>query len=231
MSEGTTKNIDLIRQNLDRIKARMESACRRSGRSLQSVTLVAVSKGQSVDHIQAAYQLGVRDFGENYVQELQEKRNLLPQDIRWHFIGPLQSNKIRMMGRVHLFHAADRVKILSELNRSNQNSHPLDVLLQVNLSGEESKHGFNPATLESEWSELSSLTGIRIRGLMTLPPPSLRPDDNREFFRQLAKLAKSWGASFLSMGMSDDFEIAIEEGATHIRIGTLLFGPRNQRQA
>lgn len=213
------------------ILERVKQSCQRAKRDPNSVTLVAVSKKQPIELIQQAYDLGIRDFGENYVQELTEKREQLPSDIRWHFIGPLQSNKIKLLGEVALIHSVDRLSLCEELAKKSVASGSREVLVQVNLSNEVTKHGFSADGLKDSLATMSSLKGIKLRGLMTMPPPVTSPEQNRVYFRQLRECAAGLERHLippiaLSMGMSDDFEVAIEEGATHIRVGTLLFGDR-----
>jgi pyridoxal phosphate enzyme (YggS family) len=236
---GPQKSEDALGGNMKRdleirwrsIQEKVLRSCKRSQRDPAAVTLVAVSKKQPIELIRKAYDLGIRDFGENYVQELVEKRAALPSDIRWHFIGPLQTNKIKLLGEVALVHSIDRLSLAEELHRKRLGLVPQDVLIQVNISNEETKHGFILDQLREGVEAISRLQGLRVRGLMTMPPPASVPEDNRKYFQQLRSASDLLGQYLqkpvvLSMGMSDDFEVAIEEGATHIRVGTLLFGER-----
>jgi PLP dependent protein len=217
------------------LEARMWSACERAGRDPGEVVLIGASKNQAVARMQAVYDAGLRRFGENRVQETEEKQPALPADIEWHLLGPLQSNKVRRA--VQLFdvvHSIDRLKILRALEREAVAAgRSLEAFLEVNLAGEESKHGFAPAALPAAADELARCSALRFGGLMAIPPPGERPEDSRPWFQRLrelrdvlrARLGERFSGS-LSMGMSDDFEVAIEEGATHVRVGTALFGPR-----
>ena len=198
-------------------------------------TLVAVSKTKPVADIQALYDLGQRDFGENYVQELLEKQAQLPADIRWHFIGHLQSNKVKYIAPfVHLIQGIDSEKLLREVSKQAvKNDRTIDVLLQVHIAQEETKFGFDAAELNTLLTALNAapLPGIRIRGLMGMASFSSDPVLVRSEFRSLAELfrpmaAKLTGFDVLSMGMSGDYRLALEEGSTLVRIGSLLFGSR-----
>jgi len=220
-----------------RIHARIEEACRRGGRPPGSVVLVGASKTQPVATLAAAWDAGLRVFGENRVQEALAKSPELPPGIEWHLIGPLQSNKVRPA--VELFravHSIDRPRIAEALDReAAARGRTLDGFLEINLGGEESKHGFSPEGLADAVRPLAGLTHLRIVGLMAIPPQGDDPEDSRPWFRQLRALRDDlaarpeWQAfpGWLSMGMSDDFEVAVEEGATHVRVGTALFGPRD----
>lgn len=195
------------------------------------VTLVAVSKTKPVEDIQALYDMGQRDFGENYVQELVEKEAVLPKDIRWHFIGHLQSNKVKYIAPfVHLVHGVDSLKLLKEINKqAAKNNRVIDCLLQIHIAKEETKFGFD----EQEFQQLTlpgDLKNIRITGLMGMASFSDDKDLVREEFRNLKRLYDTDARlSTLSMGMSGDYTIAIEEGSNMVRIGSLLFGERNYK--
>ena len=224
-------------ERLARIHARIEEACRRGGRPPGSVVLVGASKTQPVATLAAAWDAGLRVFGENRVQEALAKSPELPSGIEWHLIGPLQSNKVRPA--VELFravHSIDRPRIAEALDReAAARGRTLDGFLEINLGGEESKHGFSPDGLADAVRPLAGLTHLRIVGLMAIPPQGDDPEGSRPWFRQLRALRDDlaarpeWQAfpGWLSMGMSDDFEVAVEEGATHVRVGTALFGPRD----
>lgn len=196
-------------------------------------TLVAVSKTKPVEDIQALYDLGQRDFGENYVQELVEKQAVLPKDIRWHFIGHLQSNKVKYIAPfVHLIHGVDSLNLLKEINKQAiKNNRVIDCLLQIHIAKEETKFGFD----EQEFQQLTlpaDLKNIRICGLMGMASFSDDKDLVREEFRNLKRLYDTdTSLSTLSMGMSGDYTIAVEEGSTMVRIGSLLFGERNYKQS
>jgi len=220
--------------NLETIRQRIKAACERAGRDVDSVTLLAVSKTHPPETIQAAAGLGLLGFGENKVQEAKAKIPLCPGRLRWHFIGHLQSNKCR--DAVQLFEmiqSVDSLAIAQEINkRAAEAAKMMPVLLEVNLAGEASKFGYTPERLLAELKEINSLPRIEIHGLMTVPPWSPDAENSRPHFRRLRELKQECeqilGAPLpqLSMGMSGDFEVAIEEGATIVRIGTALFGPR-----
>jgi pyridoxal phosphate enzyme (YggS family) len=221
-------------ENLNSIQQLIRAACDRSNREPDSVTLLAVSKTHPPETISAAANLGLIFFGENKVQEAKAKIPLCPGKLRWHFIGHLQSNKVR--DAVELFEMIESVDSLSlarEISkRCEQAAKAMPVLVEVNLAGEASKFGYKPEQLLADLKEINSLPRIEIHGLMTVPPWSPDAEDSRPHFRRLRELKiqceKILSATLphLSMGMSGDFEIAIEEGATIIRVGTALFGPR-----
>lgn len=218
------------------IRDRIEEACRRGGRPAGSVTLVGASKTQAPALLAEAWAAGLRVFGENRVQEAVTKSGELPLDIEWHLIGPLQSNKVRPA--VELFravHSIDRPRIADALDReAASRGKMLDGFLEINLGREESKHGFVPEGLADAVRSLACLPNLRIAGLMAIPPPGEAAEDSRPWFRRLRELRDDlagrpeWQGfpGWLSMGMSDDFEVAVEEGATHVRVGSALFGPR-----
>ena len=220
--------------NLETIRQRIRTACERAGRNPDSVTMLAVTKMQPPEVVQAAAKLGLILFGENKVQEAKAKMPLCPGNLRWHMIGHLQSNKCR--DAVELFkmiQSVDSLSLAQEINkRAEQAARTLPVLLEVNVAGEASKFGYRPEQLLAELKELNALPRIEIHGLMTVPPWSPEAEKARPHFRRLREIKvqceQILGAPLphLSMGMSGDFEIAVEEGATMVRIGTELFGPR-----
>ena len=226
-------------ERLDGVERRIEAACERSGRDREEVTLCAVSKTHPVAAIRRLYDEGVRDFGASYVQEWQQKAPELPDDIRWHFVGHLQSNKAKyIVDRVAMVHSVDRRSVMKQLNRRAE--HPVDVLLQINIAEQDSKSGVAPGELADLLEMTLDYPNLKVRGLMTLPPHVEEPEQNRRRFRRMGELfeeASQWleeteqrDASIfehLSMGMTNDFEVAIEEGATIVRLGTALFGPRH----
>jgi pyridoxal phosphate enzyme (YggS family) len=214
-------------------------AAERAGRNPGSVRLVAVSKTQPAEAVAAALEAGQGLFGENYVQEFLEKARQVPAGVEWHFIGSLQSNKAKYLaGLTTLIHSVDRISLAREIDRQWEKAGKIcDILLQVNISGEETKSGTTAAGLIELAREAAALPHLRIRGLMTMPPFYDEPERARPFFRELKRLAgviaeeKIPGISMdeLSMGMSGDFEVAIEEGATLVRVGSAIFGERYYR--
>ena len=223
-----------IAANLETIRQRIKAACERCDREPNSVTLLAVTKGQPPEVVGEAARLGLSFFGENKIQEAKAKIPLCPGKIRWHFIGHLQSNKCR--DAVELFEmiqSVDSLALAQEIHkRAEAAAKTMPVLLEVNVAGEASKFGYQPERLLAELKDLNALQRIEIHGLMTLPPYVTDAEKARPHFRRLRELKRECerilGAPLphLSMGMSGDFEVAIEEGATIIRVGTALFGPR-----
>lgn len=220
--------------NLESITQRMHAACARAGRDPASVTLLAVAKGQPPQRVREAADLGLTLFGENKVQEAKIKIGQCPGKLRWHMIGHLQSNKCR--DAVHFFQmiqSVDSLELAMELDRCAQKAaKTVPILLEVNVAGESSKYGFRPEALLAELAQINQLRRLEIQGLMTVPPWTPEPEKVRPCFQQLRSLKEQCegilGAPLpeLSMGMSGDFEVAIEEGATMVRIGTALFGAR-----
>jgi pyridoxal phosphate enzyme (YggS family) len=223
-----------IAENLQLVRTKISEAALRVGRDPAEVQLVAVSKRQPIEAIREAYEAGQRHFGENYVQELSNKRQALSElsDIRWHFIGHLQRNKVRhLIGAVDLIQTIDSERLLDEVDkRAAAGEIGTVVLLQVNIGEEESKSGCSPHELPRIIDHLSSTPWVNPRGLMVIPPYELDAEDTREYFRALRELGVQLGGDGsppqLSMGMSHDFEVAVEEGATFVRVGTSIFGPR-----
>jgi PLP dependent protein len=218
------------------VRRRIAVAAERVGRCAESVHLLAVSKLQSTVSIRALYAAGQRAFGENYVQETESKVNQLSDlpGVEWHLIGPLQSNKTRVVAEsVHWVHSVDRLKIAERLSMQRQAGRPpLNICIQVNISRETSKSGCLPDETVDLAVAASQLPNVRVRGLMGMPEPYIGPDATRQQFSLLAQLyaevrAKVAGIDTLSMGMSDDLEIAVECGSTMVRVGTALFGARN----
>jgi hypothetical protein len=229
-----------LTERLDVVRARIERAARRAGRDPGAVTLVAASKTVPVERLAEAVACGCRVFGENRVQEALAKIEAMNEysGIEWHLIGPLQPNKVKhAVGRFALLHAVDRLDVAERLDRAaRERGITQRLLLEVNVAGETTKHGFRPDDLESTAERMGAFAGLRVLGLMTIPPPAEKPEDARPHFRRLRELAAQVealripGVSMkeLSMGMSADFEVAIEEGATMVRVGTALFGPRRE---
>ncbi len=204
----------------------MAAAARRAGRAPESITLVAVSKRKPAEDIVGAYEAGQRDFGENYVQEFAAKSAALPRlpGARFHLIGKLQSNKTKRAASLFsTIHTIDRTKLVRRLDSYGT---PLDVFLEVKLSHEASKAGMAEASLAEVVDAVHGARRLRLAGLMTMPPWSTDPELSRPYFKQLRSLGERYGIAGLSMGMSHDLEVAIEEGATHVRVGTAIFGRR-----
>ncbi len=226
----------MIKENLASVEERILAACGRAGRSRSDVTLVAVSKTNPVERIREAYDAGVRDFGENKVKEMLGKEPQLPEDIRWHLIGHLQTNKVKsVLGKTVLIHSIDSLKLLDTIDfESRKKGMVSEGLLEVNVAGEESKFGFLPEELIPLLDRLKQYRNLKIRGLMTVAPFVEDAEENRPVFRKLRQLSidiKSKNIdnvtmNVLSMGMTGDYEVAVEEGATLIRVGTGIFGMR-----
>jgi len=224
--------------NLERIRERMAEACARAGREANSVTLLAVSKTQPPEVVTEAARLGLALFGENKVQEAKSKIPLCPGRVSWHMIGHLQSNKAReAIGLFSMIQSVDSLHLAEELNkRAEQASKTMPILMEVNIVGEASKFGYKPDQLLHDLAALNALSRLEIHGLMTVPPWTPLPERVRPVFAKLRELKKQCeqqlGAPLphLSMGMTGDFEVAIEEGATMVRIGTGLFGERPKRE-
>jgi pyridoxal phosphate enzyme (YggS family) len=230
--------MDLV-SNLEQVRRRMAAACERAGRDPGSVTLLAVTKGQPPESVREAAQAGMTLFGENKVQEGKAKIPLCPGNLRWHMIGHLQTNKCRdALELFEMVQSVDSLHLAEELNkRAEQAARRLPILLEVNIVGEASKFGYKPDTLLSELERINALPRLEIHGLMTVPPWSPLAERARPVFRKLRELKvqceQVLGAPLphLSMGMTGDFEVSIEEGATIVRIGTALFGERPKKFA
>lgn len=203
----------------------------------QEVTLVAVSKMHSVEEIKEAYDAGIRDFGENKVQEMISKIDLLPKDIRWHLIGHLQTNKVKyIIGKTHLIHSVDSFRLAEEINKQSEKANLITgILVQINISGEETKFGIDKEETVILINQISKLKNVAIQGLMTIAPNEEDPENTRAVFRQLRNLSidikelniDNVNMNVLSMGMSGDFMVAIDEGSNLVRVGTRIFGARN----
>lgn len=225
-----------IAENLEIIQGKIAAAAKRAGREASAVKLVAVSKTKPAAAIAEALQAGQLVFGENYVQELLEKSRQLPQNIQWHFIGSLQSNKVKYLaGLTSMIHSVDRLSLAREIDRQwGKIDTWCNILIQVNISGEETKSGTTAEELVHLARDIAHLPNVRVRGLMTMPPFFDDPERARPCFRELRRLADVLDAEKipgitmeeLSMGMSGDFEVAIEEGATLVRVGSAIFGER-----
>ncbi len=226
----------MIAENVANIRQRIAAACRRAGRSPDDVTLIAVTKTFGPDEVRGAVQTGVFDCGENYVQEMEHKHAEIGDDrIRWHFLGHLQTNKVRrILPWVGMIHAVDSARLAGVISaEAARIGRTVDILVEVNTSGETSKFGAEPGKTQELVREISAIPSLRCDGLMTIGPLSEEPEDARRSFRMLAELRRAIGAGgiplrHLSMGMTNDFEIAVEEGATMVRIGTAIFGHRTK---
>jgi pyridoxal phosphate enzyme (YggS family) len=213
-----------LAKNLASIRARIDRACGLVGRDPASVTLIAVTKTVDAEAIRSAYDLGVRDFGENRFQEALQKMNAMPPDTVWHFIGKLQSNKARKVAdRFAAIHTLESSSQLKELDKAD---HQVDCLIEVNIAEEPQKSGIPAKMLDEFVNSIAEYKTVRFRGLMTVGPAMQNPELMRPYFKRMRELRESVGGEWLSMGMSNDFDVAIQEGATHVRVGTALFGER-----
>lgn len=227
----------MIRENMEAVNKRIEKACLTAGRKREDVTLIAVSKTKPVELLKEAYDAGARDFGENKVQELQDKIPQLPGDIRWHMIGHLQRNKVKyIVDKVYMIHSVDSLRLAEEISREAVKKEvTVKILLEVNIAEEESKFGTTTEEVASLAEQVAVLPGIRIMGLMTIAPYTESPEENRKYFKKLKQLSvdiegkniDNVNMNVLSMGMTGDFEVAVEEGATYVRVGTGIFGVRD----
>ena len=218
----------MLAERLAQVEERIQNAVNRAGRKREEITLVAVTKKFPAQVTREAYELGLRCFGENYVQEFERKHPSLTDltGAEFHLIGHLQSNKSRIAGEIfQVLETVDSEKLARRLDQLNR---PLEVMIEVKLSHEESKEGAAPESLPALIAAIRACPNLRLTGLMTMPPWCDDPEITRPYFRELASLARMHGLAKLSMGMSHDLEAAIEEGSTHIRVGTALFGPRTK---
>ncbi len=227
----------MIQENYRQIEARVAAACEKAGRARKEVTLVAVSKTKPEEQIRKLMEIGVRDFGENKVQDLCKKMEDIPGENRWHFIGGLQRNKVKyLVGRpICLIHSVDSIKLAQEIQKeAEKKGVTVPVLLEINIGGEQSKGGVAPKEAETLLRQAAVFSRLRIQGLMTVAPPG-KEEENRAYFREMRLLRDRLAALALpgvdlrelSMGMTDDFETAIAEGATIVRVGTAIFGSRS----
>lgn len=227
----------MLKDRLEEVEERIQEACRRAGRDRSEVTLIAVSKTKPAEVLKEAYDLGIRVFGENKVQELTEKYEVLPKDIRWHMIGHLQTNKVKYIAdKVELIHSVDSLKLAETIEKeAAKRNRPIDILVEVNVAEEESKFGLKVEEVIPFIEKVAGFSHINVRGLMTIAPFVENPEKNRSVFADLRKLSvditekniDNVNVSILSMGMTNDYEVAIEEGATMVRVGTGIFGARN----
>jgi PLP dependent protein len=217
-----------VAENLARVQERVSRAAERAGRGPEGVLLIGVSKTVDVARIRAAVTAGVTTLGENRVQEAKSKIAELGRLAAWHLIGHLQTNKVKdALDLFDLIHSLDRLELAREIERrAAAQGRVVDTLLQVNVAAEATKGGVPPDAVGETLDLIGKLGHVRVRGLMTIPPEVERPEESRPWFRRLRELAERHGLPELSMGMSGDFEVAIEEGATMVRVGTAIFGPR-----
>ena len=247
----------MIQDNITKVLQNIESACKRSHRSKEEVLLIAVSKTKPIEMLKEAYEAGIREFGENKVQELCDKEEKVKDfktfhnqpestekqpdnstnDIHWHMIGHLQRNKVKyIVDKVTLIHSVDSLRLAEQIDiEAKKKGILVDILIEINIASEESKFGVKPSEAEELIREISGLSSVRIKGLMTVAPYTENAEENRTYFKKMHQLyvdikEKNFDnvdMSILSMGMTNDYEIAVEEGATMVRVGTAIFGERN----
>ena len=227
----------MLTENLKRVEENIQTACQRAGRKREEVTLVAVSKTKPVSMLSEIYDCGVRSFGENKVQELCEKRELLPADIRWHMIGHLQTNKVKyIIDKAELIHSVDSIRLAEAIEKeAAKRERTVRILAEVNVAEEESKFGIRMDEAIPFIEKIAGYPHIQVCGLMTIAPFVENPEENRPIFKNLHKLSvdiagkniDNVNVNILSMGMTNDYEVAIEEGATMVRVGTGIFGARD----
>lgn len=227
----------MLKDALIEVENNILDACERSGRNPEEVTLIAVSKTKPVEMLQEVYNEGIRDFGENYVQELADKIEIMPKDIRWHMIGHLQRNKVKyLVGKVACIHSVDSLRLAEVINeRSIKLGVVTEIMAEVNIACEESKFGFTRDEVFDFAEKVSTMEGVKLVGLMTSAPYVNDPEENRQYFREMKSLSvdinekniNNINITELSMGMTNDYIVAVEEGATHVRVGTAIFGARN----
>lgn len=226
----------MVAENYRLVEERVQAACARSGRSRSEVTLIAVSKFKPVEMIRELIAIGVEDFGENHAQELVTKTEEITEPLHWHFIGNLQRNKVKyVVGRTCLIHSLSSLKLAEEIQKeAKKKDLRVPVLIEVNIADEETKKGISEAEVCELVRAVAKLPNLEVRGLMAIAPPVADPEENRGYFRELKQLQQKIAAfslpgvqmEELSMGMTGDFEVAIEEGATMVRVGTAIFGSR-----
>lgn len=227
----------MITENLEQVRKNIDEACRMAGRDPKEVTLIAVSKTKPVSMLKEAYDAGARCFGENKVQEIMDKHPQLPEDIQWHMIGHLQRNKVKyIVDKVSMIHSVDSLRLAQTIEQeAAKHNVCVPVLLEVNVAQEESKFGLKMDEVLPLIDTIADFPHIKVQGLMTIAPYVENAEDNRDFFRQLKKLSVDIAAkninnvsmSVLSMGMTGDYQVAVQEGATMVRVGTGIFGERN----
>ncbi len=231
----------MLKDNLKEVEKNIAQACEKAGRKREEVTLIAVSKTKPVSMLQEIYDEGIRTFGENKVQEMVEKYEEMPKDIKWHMIGHLQRNKVKyIVDKAVLIHSVDSYRLAEEINiQAKKHNVTVPILIEVNVAGEDTKFGVKPEETLQLAEEIAALENVRIEGLMTIAPFVEHPEDNRVHFRRLKQLSVDIASKnidnvrmeILSMGMTNDYMVAIEEGATMVRVGTGIFGARNYGKA
>jgi len=227
----------MIHNNIESVKSNIRIACNKAGKDENDITLIAVSKTKPISMIQEAYAYGCRDFGENKVQELVDKFEVLPKDIHWHMIGHLQRNKVKyLIGKVSMIHSVDSLRLAEEISKEAIKKQTyVSILIEINIGNEESKFGAKPEDAEMLIHSISKLPNIEIKGLMTVAPYTDDSELNRQYFMKLRDLSvdikskniDNVSMNVLSMGMSGDYSVAIQEGANFVRVGTGIFGERN----
>lgn len=228
----------MLKENLEEVEEKIAKACERAGRAREEVTLIAVSKTKPVEMLQEIYDEGIRDFGENKVQELTEKYEVMPKDMKWHMIGHLQRNKVKyIVDKVTLIHSVDSLRLAETISReAEKKGVTVPILIEVNIAGEETKFGLSSKEeVISLTEQIAALPNLSVKGLMTVAPPVKDPEENRPFFREIRQLSvditnkniDNVSMEILSMGMTNDYTVAIEEGATMVRVGTGIFGARD----
>jgi len=227
----------MLSENLQKVEENIRKACEKSGRRREDITLIAVSKTKPVSMLQEIYDENIRDFGENKVQELADKYEVLPRDIRWHMIGHLQRNKVKyIVDKVELIHSVDSLRLAETIEQeAAKKGVDVNILVEVNVAKEESKFGIMPEDTLETVQAIAALKHVHIQGLMTIAPYVDDPEENRPYFEKLHKLSvdiadkkvNNVNMSILSMGMTNDYQVAIEAGATIVRVGTGIFGERN----
>ena len=227
---------EFLCENLKKVEENIAAACRKAGRDRSEVTLIAVSKTKPVDMLQTVYDQNIREFGENKVQEMCEKMEVLPKDIHWHMIGHLQTNKVKyIVGKTALIHSVDSLHLAKEIEKqATKNNVIVPILIEVNIAEEKSKFGIHKEETIALVREIAQMEHVHIRGLMTIAPYVENPEDNRPYFRAIRQLSvdikqeniDNVDMDVLSMGMTGDYRVAIEEGATIVRVGTGIFGER-----
>lgn len=231
----------MLKENLNVVETKIAEACKKAGRDRSEVTLIAVSKTKPIEMLDEVYQENIRDFGENKVQELCDKMDKMPSDIRWHMIGHLQRNKVKyIVDRVALIHSVDTYRLAEEINiQAKKKQITVPILVEVNIANEASKFGISAEDAILLVEEISQLENVRIKGLMTIAPYVENAEENRLYFRKIKQLSvdiinkniDNVSMEILSMGMTGDYAVAIEEGATMVRVGTGIFGERNYKKS